>query len=67
MLLYVERMLRERDDLAGKISRAKKAVSGNTFGMDKHQMILLVEQIKAMESYLEILDERIEYENSKDK
>lgn len=66
MKLYVERMKAERENLEGKIKRAKKIVEDVPYGMDKTQVLLLVEQIKAMEVYLNCLDERMKYEEEKD-
>lgn len=66
MKLYVERMKAERENLEGKIKRAKKIVEDVPYGMDKTQVLLLVEQIKAMELYLNCLDERMKYEEEKD-
>jgi hypothetical protein len=66
MKLYVERMKAERENLAGKIKRAKKIVEDVPYGMDKTQILLLVEQIKAMEVYLNCIDERMKYEEEKD-
>lgn len=59
---YVERMLTEKKDLEDKIKKAKKAVESNPYDMDKTQKLLLAEQIKYMESYLDMLNQRIEYE-----
>lgn len=67
MLLYVERMIRESDDLAGKIRRAKRIIENEPRRLDKTQKMLLAEQIKHMQSYAECLAERIEYEKNKDK
>jgi len=58
---FIKRMLTERDDLKGKISRAKKAVENPPFGADAKSMDLLKAQIKPMEEYLNILEQRIEY------
>lgn len=59
---YVERILTEKKDLEDKIKKAKKAVESNPYDMDKTQKLLLAEQIKYMESYLDMLNQRIEYE-----
>ena len=58
---FIKRMLTERDDLKGKISRAKKAVENPPFGADAKSIDLLKAQIKPMEEYLSILEQRIEY------
>ncbi len=66
MKQYVEKMLREKEDLEGKIKRAKKAIESDPFDMDKTQKLLLAAQVKHMESYLDVLKERIEYEKNKE-
>lgn len=63
MQLYVERMIKERDDLKGKIRKAKAALENKPFDMTEIGEELLTEQVKAMESYLNILNQRIEYES----
>ena len=60
MKLYVERMIKERDDLKGKIKKAKAALENNPFDMTETGKELLTEQVKSMESYLAILNQRIE-------
>jgi len=62
---YLERMIKEKEDLEGKIKRAKKAIENPPYGMDKTQSALLVKQVKAMEEYLACLTERIEYDTHK--
>lgn len=66
MRQYVEKMIREKEDLEGKINRARKAIADKPYGMDKHQTLLLAEQVKAMEVYFAVLKERIEYERKKE-
>lgn len=61
MQQYLERMIREKEDLEGKIKRAKKAIKNPPYGMDKTQHALLVKQVTAMEVYLDCLTERIGY------
>ena len=61
MQQYLERMIKEKEDLEGKIKRAKKAIENPPYGMDKTQSALLVKQLKEMEEYLACLTERIEY------
>ena len=63
MKLYVERMIKERDDLKGKIKKAKAALENNPFDMKETGKELLTKQVKSMESYLAILNQRIEYES----
>ena len=62
---YLERMIKEKEDLEGKIKRAKKAIENPPYGMDKTQSALLVKQVKAMEVYFDCLTERIEYDMHK--
>ena len=65
MQKYIERMIEEKKELAGKINRASKAVENPPFGSDKHGLTLLAEQIEIMKSYEQKLEERIEYERGK--
>ena len=62
MQKYVERMITEQKDLEGKIKRAKNAIESNPYDMNKTQKILLSQQIEYMKKYLDILNQRIEYE-----
>ena len=62
---YVTRMMQEKEDLQGKIKRAKKVIENIPFGMDKTQIMLLGKQIKIMEEYLDCLSERLVYEENK--
>ena len=64
---YVKKMLVEKKDLEGKIKRAKKAVIQPPYGMGKKQIVMLAEQIKPMEEYLECLNSRIDYEKDVNK
>lgn len=63
MQAFVKRMITERDDLKGKITRAEKAVSNPPFGADEKSITLLRNQLKPMKEYLAILEDRIEYCN----
>lgn len=65
MQKYVERMITERDDLKGKISKAKKAIENPPYGSDLEGMNLLETQVRFMEQYLAVLEKRIEYEGEK--
>ncbi len=65
MQKYIERMIEEKKELAGKINRASKAVENPPFGSDKYGLSLLSEQIEIMKSYEQKLEERIEYERGK--
>jgi hypothetical protein len=60
---FIKRMIIERDDLKGKISRAKKAVENPPFGSDAKSIELLKAKIEPMEKYLTILENRINYES----
>ena len=62
MKQYVERMFVERRDLKGKIRKEKETINKNPYGMDKTQKMLLAQQLTHMESYLDVLNQRIEYE-----
>lgn len=63
MKLYVERMIKERDDLKGRIKKAKNALENNPFDMTDIGFELLKKQVEAMETYLDVLNQRIEYES----
>lgn len=65
MRKYIERLFVEKNDLEGKIRKAKKVIKVPPYDMDKTQRMLLIEQLKIMEDYLSCLNERIEYEKSK--
>lgn len=60
MTQHLEKMKREKADLEGKIKKAVKAVEQPPYGMGKNQIMLLAEQIKYMQGYLECLNARIE-------
>lgn len=59
---YVRRMISEKSELSARIARAKKAVEHPPYGMTAEQVRMLSEQLKAMESYLYWLKERLRYE-----
>lgn len=59
---YVRRMISEKSELSARIARAKKAVEHPPYGMTAEQTRMLSEQVKAMESYLYWLKERLRYE-----
>lgn len=63
MKQYVERMIREKDDLKGKLKKAKAALENRPFDMTDIGFELLAKQVEAMESYLNVLNQRIEYES----
>lgn len=60
---YIRKMITERDDLKGKISRVKKAIENPPYGADKTSIELLELQLEPMQKYLAILDKRIEHES----
>lgn len=62
---YLKKMYSERDDLAGKIKKAKRIVANPPFGSDTEGIRMLAEQIKPMENYLYWLNERIMYEEER--
>lgn len=65
MQKYIERMIVERDDLKGKISKAKKAIDNPPYGSDAEGLKLLSEQVTHMKDYLAVLEKRILNEKSK--
>ena len=56
---YLKRMLQEKEDLEGKIKRAKKAIENQPYGMDQEDTNLLEAQVGYMEQYLDVLNRRI--------
>lgn len=62
---FVKRMLIERDDLRGKIKRAKKAIENPPFTSDAEGLEMLKKQVEGMETYLMWLEKRIEKEGGK--
>lgn len=65
MQKFVERMITERDDLKGKISKARKAIEAPPFGTDKTDIELLSMQVEAMDTYMFWLEKRINRELDK--
>lgn len=59
MQKYVEKMIIEKKELDGRISKAKKAVENPPYGADSESINLLKEQIIFMESYSAVLEKRI--------
>lgn len=59
---HVRRMTYEKTELSARIEKAKKAVEHPPYGMTVEQTRMLSEQVKAMESYLYWLNERLRYE-----
>lgn len=62
---FLKRMCIEKDDLEGKIRKAKKALETPPFGIDSEGISLLKKQLAAMENYLDCLKRRISYEIGK--
>lgn len=62
MKKYIEKMQNEKTDLEGKIARAEKILSSNPFDLDDTGKHLLKKQVGAMKVYLDILEQRIQYE-----
>ena len=65
MQKYLEKMLNEKRELDGKISRAEKAIENPPFGSDKKGIELLQKQVESMKVYSSILHDRIIYEEMK--
>lgn len=65
MQKFVERMIEERKELVGKIKKAENAITNNPFGVDKEDIELLTNQVKAMKEYLVWLEKRLEKEGVK--
>ena len=63
MKQYVERMVREKEDFAGQMKKAKAALEKRPFDMTDTGFELLKKQVEAMETYLDVLNQRIEYES----
>ena len=59
---HVRRMTYEKTELSARIEKTKKAVGHPPYGMTVEQTRMLSEQVKAMESYLYWLNERLRYE-----
>ena len=62
---FQKRMIAEKEDLVGKIKKAKLAVQNPPYGSDSEGARMLAEQVKAMETYLYWLNERIKHEEQK--
>ena len=61
---YKDRMRKEHDDLKTKIDKLTSFIYGDKFEeLDLVRQELLVKQLRAMEKYLSILAERMEFEN----
>ena len=56
---FVRRMISERDELSGRIKKARKALDNPPFGASEDDMRMLAEQVRSMEQYLYWLNKRI--------
>lgn len=65
MQQFIKKMITERDDLKGKISKAKKALENPPFGSDQEGLNLRETQVGFMEQYLDVLERRIKREAEK--
>lgn len=63
MLDYIKRMVREKEDLEGKLKKALNTLSkSDEIHLDKTQCFLLQKQTDHMKKYLDVLNNRIAYE-----
>lgn len=65
MQKYVERMVREHEELTSRIKKAEDAIKSEPYGMTSRGKELLLRQIVVMKEYASVLRERIEYEETK--
>ena len=65
MQQFIKKMITERDDLKGKIAKAKKVLENPPFGSDQEGLDLLETQVGFMEQYLDVLERRIKREAEK--
>lgn len=56
---FVKRMIREKEELDGRITKAVAALQRPPYGMDKENKYLLGQQVEHMKAYSAILDKRI--------
>lgn len=62
---FIVRMVREKEDLEGKLKRANNALlKSEEIQLDKVQVVLLEAQIEYMKKYLDVLNNRIAYEKN---
>lgn len=60
---FIVRMVREKEDLEGKLKRVNNALlKSEEIRLDKVQVALLEEQTEYMKKYLDVLNNRIAYE-----
>lgn len=60
---FIVRMVREKEDLEGKLKRANNALfKSEELRLDKVQVAFLEEQTEYMKKYLDVLNNRIAYE-----
>lgn len=63
MLDYIKRMVREKEDLEGKLKKALNALAkSDEIHLDKTQCFLLQKQTESMKEYLDVLSQRVAYE-----
>lgn len=67
MLQYIKKMITEKEDLEGRIKKAKAALNNADIKLNEKQKELLSNQIDAMKNYLHFLNVRIEYETKGNK
>ena len=62
MEAFVERMIKERDDLKDKVDKLDTFIKSEKFEALSHlEQIYLKNQLRFMDGYLDTLDSRIEY------
>lgn len=60
---FVQRMIKEQDDLNNKINKCVDFINGKNFDdLNKKQKHLLKKQLNIMQEYFNILDKRINLE-----
>lgn len=57
---FVKRMIAEKEELEGRISKLTKAINNPPFGCREDQLIRMKDQLATMKAYRDILIERIE-------
>ena len=66
MEAFVERLIAEKDELSGRLSKLNEFMSDMKFlDLDSTNQLLLIDQQYHMTQYLEILKKRINYVTSK--
>lgn len=64
MELYIERMIREKEELSSKIKKLNNYMNDHQKD-DPKRIVLMGKQLDAMKDYLFYLDERLNYELKK--